>query len=66
MGGAGAANSKVFPWLPGDHFASGVDGDCSQHPQCGHERLLPVRAEAGCGVSVSRGGDRLSLGAGVC
>lgn len=66
LGSVGKANSKVPLWLPGDHFASGVDGDCSQHPQCGHERLLPICAEAGHGVSVSRGGDGLSLGAGVC
>lgn len=66
LGTPGEANSKVSSWLLGDHFASGVDRDCSQHPQCGHERLLPLCTKAGHGVSVSRGGDSLSLSVRVC
>uniref|UniRef100_A0A803V6U7 Multidrug and toxin extrusion protein n=1 Tax=Ficedula albicollis TaxID=59894 RepID=A0A803V6U7_FICAL len=62
----GEANSKVPPWFPGDHYASGGDRGCSQHPQCSHERLPPLCSEAGHGVSVSRAGDSLSLGAGLC
>lgn len=62
----GEANSKVPAWFPGDHYASGGDRDCSQHPQRGHERLPPLCSEAGHGVSVSRAGDSLTLGAGLC